>query len=192
MDSGSVIVAAPVEATDSKLEAVVHRIAPWILRQSPDGHMAPPRKRFVSGETLPYLGRNVRLIVLPTHVPSPEVRFDHWSFRVAMPIALDESKRYDGAKKAVVRWYRRRAEQRLPRMVELWRKRMRRKLRTKRGQESYGLRKETVELVFGQIKQGELPAVPAAGLAESQTGMAADLLRPQPAEAVPPRGLRFR
>ena len=41
-----------------------------------------------------------------------------------MPIALDESKRYDEAKKAVVRWYRRRAEQRLPRMVELWRKRM--------------------------------------------------------------------
>ena len=34
------------------------------------------------------------------------------------------------------------------------RDRMRRKLRTKRGRESYGLRKETVEPVFGQIKQG--------------------------------------
>ena len=31
---------------------------------------------------------------------------------------------------------------------------MRRKLRTKRGRERYGLRKETVEPVFGQIKQG--------------------------------------
>ena len=31
---------------------------------------------------------------------------------------------------------------------------MRRKLRTKRGWESYRLRNETVEPVFGQIKQG--------------------------------------
>ena len=34
------------------------------------------------------------------------------------------------------------------------RDRMRRKLRTKRGRGRYGLRKETVEPVFGQIKQG--------------------------------------
>ena len=32
--------------------------------------------------------------------------------------------------------------------------RMRRELRTKRGRQRYGLRKETVETVFGQIKQG--------------------------------------
>ena len=44
MDSGRVIVAAPVETTDSKLEAVVHRIAPWILRQSPDGHHGTPEE----------------------------------------------------------------------------------------------------------------------------------------------------
>ena len=82
------------------------------------------RKRFVSGETLPYLGRNVRLIVEPADVPSPDVRFDHWSFRIAVPIGLDESRRYDGIRKAIVRWYRQRAAQRLPRTVELWRKRM--------------------------------------------------------------------
>ena len=34
------------------------------------------------------------------------------------------------------------------------RDRMRRKLRTKRGRQRYGIRKETVEPVFGQIKQG--------------------------------------
>ena len=48
------------------------------------------------------------------------------------------------------------------------RDRMRRKLRTKRGRERYALRMETVEPVFGQIKQGPgLPAVPAAGPGES-------------------------
>ena len=41
-----------------------------------------------------------------------------------MPIGLDESKRYDGIRKAFVQWYRQRAAQRLPQTVELWRKRM--------------------------------------------------------------------
>ena len=124
MDGGRVLVAAPSDISDSKLEAIVRKRAPWILRQAPEAVLQVPRKRFVSGETLPYLGRNVRLIVEQADVPSPEVRFDHWSFRIAVPIGLDESKRYDGIRKAIVQWYRWRAAQRLPRTVELWRKRM--------------------------------------------------------------------
>ena len=124
MDGGRVLVAAPSDTPDSKLEAIVRKRAPWILRQAPDSAFQSTRKRFVSGETLPYLGRNVRLIVEPADVPSPDVRFDHWSFRIAVPIRLDESRRYDGIRKAIVRWYRQRAAQRLPRTVELWRKRM--------------------------------------------------------------------
>ena len=124
MDGGRVLVAAPSDTPDSKLEAIVRRRAPWILRQAPAPVLQASRKRFVSGETLPYLGRNVRLIVEPADVSRPEVRFDHWSFRIAVPIGLNESKRYDGIRKAVVQWYRQRAAQRLPRTVELWRKRM--------------------------------------------------------------------
>ena len=124
MDGGRVLVASPLDTPDSKLEAIVRKRAPWILRQAPEAVLQVPRKRFVSGETLPYLGRNVRLIVEPADVPSPKVRFDHWSFRIAVPIGLDESKRYEGIRKAIVQWYRQRAAQRLPRTVELWRKRM--------------------------------------------------------------------
>ena len=124
MDGGRVLVAAPSDTPDSKLEAIVRKRAPWILRQAPDPAVQASRKRFVSGETLPYLGRNVRLIVHPADVCMPEVRFDHWSFRLAVPIGLNESKRYDEIRKVVVQWYRRRAAQRLPLTVELWRKRM--------------------------------------------------------------------
>lgn len=46
-------------------------------------------ERFVSGETLPYLGRNVRMVVEPTAVRTPAVRFDHWTFQIAVPQALD-------------------------------------------------------------------------------------------------------
>ena len=124
MAGGRVVVAAPSDTPHSKLEAIVRKRAPWILRQAPDAVLQASRKRFVSGETLPYLGRNVRLVVEPADMPSPEVRFDHWSFRIAVPIGLDESKRYDEIWKAFVQWYRQRASHRLPRTVELWRKRI--------------------------------------------------------------------
>ena len=64
------------------------------------------------------------------------------------------------------------------------RDRMRRKLQTKRGRQRYALRMQTVEPVFGQIKQG-IPAVPAAGTGEGERRMVADLHRPQPAQTVP-------
>ena len=124
MDGGRVLVASPLDTPDSKLEAIVRKRAPWILRQTPDQVLQVSRKRLVSGETLPYLGRNVRLIVEQADVPSPEVRFDHWSFRITVPFGLDESKRYEEIRKAIGQWYRQRAIQRLPWTVELWRKRM--------------------------------------------------------------------
>ena len=124
MDGGRVLVAAPTDTPGSKLETIVHKRAPWILRQAPDPLAATSKKRFVSGETLPYLGRNVRLIVEPSDVPSPRVRFDHWSFRIDVPVQLDDADRYDGIRRVVAHWYRRRAELRLSQTVEIWRKRI--------------------------------------------------------------------
>lgn len=124
MDGGRVLVTAPVDTSSSNLEAIVHKRGPWILRQSPELSLHAPRKRFVSGETLPYLGRNVRLIMETAEVQAPQVRFDHWSFRITVPVRLDETDRYDGIRKAIIQWYRNRAAQRLPQAVEIWRKRM--------------------------------------------------------------------
>ena len=124
VNGGRVLLAAPPETPDSILEALVLKRDPWILRRVPDSGLQASKKRFVSGETLPHLGRNVRLIVETANVAPPEVRFDRWSFRIATLKGLDEPKRYDETRKVVVQWYRRQASQRLPRTVELWRKRM--------------------------------------------------------------------
>ena len=124
MDGGRVLVAAPADTSTANLDAIVQKRAAWILRQAPDPALQVPRKCFVSGETLPYMGRNVRLIVEPADLQAPEVRFDHWSFRITVPVTLDETKRYDEIRKAIVPWYRRRAEQRISRSVEQWRKRI--------------------------------------------------------------------
>ena len=41
MDGGRALVAAPVDTSASNLEAIVHKRAPWILRQTPDTLLGP-------------------------------------------------------------------------------------------------------------------------------------------------------
>ena len=120
VDGGGVHVAAPTDTPDSELRGIVRKRAPWILSQASEPMLEGAPKRFVSGETLPYLGRNVRLVVEAADVRSPEVRFDHWRFRVAVPKAMDDGHRYERIRRAVVGWYRGRATERLPEIVERW------------------------------------------------------------------------
>ena len=114
VDGGGVQVAAPVSTPADELRGIVRKRAAWIMRRSTAETLAAAPKRFVSGETLPYLGRNVRLLVEHADVRSVSVRFDHWRFRVTVPTGASDRERYDGVRRAVVGWYRRRAAARLP------------------------------------------------------------------------------
>ena len=120
VDGGGVQVAAPMTTPGSELQAIVGKRAPWILSQASDEMLEAAPKRFVSGETLPYLGRNVRLVVESADGRSPEVRFDHWRFRVIVPKNLNGDARYESIRRAVVGWYRNRAAERLPDVVNRW------------------------------------------------------------------------
>ena len=120
VDGGGVQVAAPATTPESELRAIVRKRAPWILSHASEEMLEAAPKHFVSGETLPYLGRNVRLVVESADVRSPELRFDHWRFRVAVPKAVDDGHRYERIRRAVVGWYRGRATERLPEIVERW------------------------------------------------------------------------
>lgn len=120
VDGNGVRVAAPATTPDDDVRAIVHKRASWILSRATDATLAATPKRFVSGETLPYLGRNVRLIVEPTDVRSPEVRFDHWRFRITVPRRLAGEERSEAIRRAVIGWYRARAEDRLRTRVAHW------------------------------------------------------------------------
>ena len=120
VDGGGVRVAAPMTTADGELRAIVRRRAPWIISHASRMSLEAAPKRFVSGETLPYLGRNVRMIVTRADVRSPEVRFDHWRFRVAVPQSVDDEERSERIRRAVVGWYQARAAERLPAGVERW------------------------------------------------------------------------
>ena len=66
------------------------------------------------------------------------------------------------------------------------RDRMRRKLQTRRGRQRYALRMQTVEPVFGQIKQGRgFRQFLLRGLEKVNGEWSADLHGPQPAQTVP-------
>ncbi len=120
VDGSGVQVAAPITTLDSEVQAIVRKRAAWVLSHVADTSLRAAPKRFVSGETLPYLGRNVRLIVEPANVGAPQVRFDHWRFRVLIPEGLEEEERYQRIRRAVVDWYRGRAEERLRSGVQRW------------------------------------------------------------------------
>ena len=120
MDGGGVRVAAPMTTTTDELRAIVRRRAPWILSHASGEMLEAAPKRFASGETLPYLGRNARMIVDGGDVRSPEVSFDHWRFRVIVPEGLKGEERQRRIRRAIVGWYRDRAAERLPRVAAHW------------------------------------------------------------------------
>ena len=120
VDGSGVHVVVPIATPDSELRAIVRKRAPWILRQASQSILEATPKRFVSGETLPYLGRNVRLHVETANAGRPNVRFDHWLFRVAVPETLTGEDRYQSVRGAIVRWYRERAAERLSEAVDRW------------------------------------------------------------------------
>ena len=120
VDGGGVQVAAPVETPADEVRAIVRKRAPWILSHASEPMLEAAPKNFVSGETLPYLGRNVLLVVESTDARSAAVRFDHWRFRVTVPLGLDDSERYEPIRRAIVGWYRDRAAERLPQSVGRW------------------------------------------------------------------------
>ena len=120
VDGGGVQVAAPSTAKDSELREIVRKRAPWILDHSSEDWLTIPPKRFVSGETLPYLGRNVRIVIETKKQRTPEVGFDHWRFRVSVPAGPEDENRRNRIRRAFVNWYRRRASDRLGAAVERW------------------------------------------------------------------------
>lgn len=114
---GDVLVAAPVETSVDRIEATVRRRAAWIVRHDVKAPAPRPQRRFVSGESLPYLGRSVRLAVRASDIDVVAVRFQHWRFDVDVPAALDGEARRSEVRAAFESWYRRRAATKLAERV---------------------------------------------------------------------------
>jgi len=115
-----ILVAAPVETPSQHIADVVRKRAGWIIRTANGNIVQASRKQLVSGESLPYLGRQVRLYVGPSSVSQVTVSFSHWSFKVEIPLSLNGEKRRLMISKALEIWYRRRAAVRLNDRLDRW------------------------------------------------------------------------
>jgi predicted metal-dependent hydrolase len=114
------LVAAPIDVSPDHIGAIVRRRAPWVLRKATPAMLLAHPREFVSGESVLYLGRRVRLTVATAQVRRPQIRFRHWSFEVQVPRGLAGDSRRDAIRSAFVRWYKARALDRLRAAVQRW------------------------------------------------------------------------
>ncbi|MFC1532265.1 M48 family metallopeptidase [Thermodesulfobacteriota bacterium] len=111
----SVDVFAPKTATDPHIRKAIKKKAPWIARSIDklEGyHPLPTPKRYVSGETLVYLGRQYRLKVENGNKEPAKLRG-----RFLYVGTKDKTDRIS-VKKVVDEWYRKRAKDVLGRYME--------------------------------------------------------------------------
>ena len=120
VERGVVLVAVPSTAKSRAIRRAVRDKSEWIINKL---SQAPPegiRKRFVNGESLPYLGEDVRIVVRFADVPSPEIRLDDGRFRISVPPNLTGKKRMKAIRQAFIEWYYERALDQVTECVDRW------------------------------------------------------------------------
>ena len=121
LTGGGVLVAAPAKLPAREIREIVRKRARWIVGRLSEAALQATPMRFVSGEILPYLGRDVKMVVECGDVQASTVRFNQWCFQVAVPTGITETERADRIRHSIIQWYKDLAADRLQTGVELWR-----------------------------------------------------------------------
>ena len=80
--------------------------APWIVKRMAELPEEPLPRRFVTGESLPYLGRNVEMIVEDGATSSTQVSLQQGKFQVSVRPTLERDVRQESIRQAFAAWYR--------------------------------------------------------------------------------------
>ena len=113
-------VAVPYRTPNREVHALILKKAPWILNQIAKVKDRPSPKKFATGETMPYLGREVYLSVTKQDVDAARVRFHQWRFFVDAPKALQGDALREAIRLALLQWYVPHAGERITAAVKLW------------------------------------------------------------------------
>ena len=111
----TVDVFAPITANEEQIEAALMKKAAWIagkLDALERYHLLPTPKKYISGETLVYLGRQYRLKVQQGGRQEAKMRGRF------LRVWVEDKKDARSVKKAVDNWYRKRAHETLGRYME--------------------------------------------------------------------------
>ncbi len=118
-DSG-VRIAAPVATSEKFIHDLVAKRADWILKRLAVEESAAVARRFASGETIPFLGRDIPLEVTPTNLRRVKIEFGGHSFVVSVPDSLTGDDREAAIRNTMIRWYRQQAESAVNQSVAHW------------------------------------------------------------------------
>lgn len=113
-------VLVPARTPNAEIEAIVRKRAGWILRKLSEERAEPQPRRFVTGQKLHYLGRELPLVVQLTADRAPSVSLEADSLRIACPVGLPEEDRAVAIRHALLGWYRERAAELLRESVGRW------------------------------------------------------------------------
>lgn len=113
---GTVSVEAPKGTRKKQITDAVQSKQVWILNQQEHFRrlMRIRAKRFVSGESFLYLGRQYKLLVLDRRRDEiPSVRLFRGYIEVSAPAAMDQESRVTCTRSMLIDWYRKKAQRRL-------------------------------------------------------------------------------
>ncbi len=118
-------VAVPARTASRVVREFVEKRARWIVRTAAAEAVRPEPLRFVTGETLPYLGEQLRIVdsgqwTVNSRARRVTVTQDGWGLRIAAPDGLGEAARREAVQRAVVGWYRERAQEHLAVRAAFW------------------------------------------------------------------------
>ena len=117
-------VSAPSRASDKAIRDIVLDRAPWIVQKMAQRPLLAQPLRFVTGETLPYLGQDVEMFVEEGMTSYTQVDFQEGKFHLSVRPTLLSADRLDGIHHAFAAWYSARAQELIPSLVGDWWARM--------------------------------------------------------------------
>ncbi|WP_020007166.1 M48 family metallopeptidase [Salinicoccus albus] len=100
---------APADKDEVTLSQLLHKKAAWILQKIEDLNEVKASVQpieFVSGEKLPYLGRNYRLKVYNKKVKSTSIQFQQGRFIAEVPEEWPQDKIQFQLERAMIAWYK--------------------------------------------------------------------------------------
>lgn len=119
-----VVFKAPLDLDEQVMRRVLQERAPWVLRRMREAGLGEPGAgslEFVGGESHRYLGGQYRLYMIEqAGARGPLVEIAGGFLRVSLPPGLAPARRAVIVRGALERWFRARAEERIPERVALY------------------------------------------------------------------------
>ncbi len=109
--NGEVKVSAPLRVSERQIKEILHKKADWIARklnEVTEKNSNITCRQFVSGESLPYLGKEYVLEIEEKDLPRARVSLDGGVLYVSIAPGLSSESRKQEIQEALIKWYRQR------------------------------------------------------------------------------------